>query len=278
MQFLGINVGKFTEEENKNSSIEKFFKPCDKNTTSTQNEFSEKNSQLSKELMNSCGSLSNTTSNIKSFFLNYSKKSETETDMKDDEELKFDEVCTSENEEVDSDVDETKDGKKCKSVLEEVASTSKLDSTNLSGQAPQSDLAPCPQCETLVSIKDINEHLDLHETGETVEAAGTSKHKNISSDDCETKNPDDESELLTSSDLAACPQCGAMVSIADMSEHLDHHIAQDLHKQLNSTPLVPTREPVQPVPTSKKRKYTKMSNKNSKVAKAKGIDSFFKPL
>lgn len=77
---------------------------------------------------------------------------------------------------------------------------------------------------------------------------------------------------------APCPQCGSLVSIVGMSEHLDHHVATELHKELNQA--VPTVASNQSASSSMggvavKRKYTKKTESQSGAKKTRSIQSFF---
>ncbi|CAB3362860.1 Hypothetical predicted protein [Cloeon dipterum] len=76
---------------------------------------------------------------------------------------------------------------------------------------------------------------------------------------------------------APCPQCGKSVKILDMSEHLDHHVAQELHKELNQpvTPVIPPQPSTSALP--KKRKYTKSKTQSAggDAKKIRSIQSFF---
>lgn len=79
---------------------------------------------------------------------------------------------------------------------------------------------------------------------------------------------------------APCPQCGSLVSIIGMSEHLDHHIATELHKELNQVAPTTTVSSSQSASSSTagvtgKRKYTKKLQSQSDAKKTRSIQSFF---
>jgi Ubiquitin-Binding Zinc Finger len=79
---------------------------------------------------------------------------------------------------------------------------------------------------------------------------------------------------------APCPQCGSLVSIIGMSEHLDHHVATDLHKELNQAAPTAAVSTSQSTSSSMggvagKRKYTKKTESQSGAKKTRSIQSFF---
>jgi hypothetical protein len=80
---------------------------------------------------------------------------------------------------------------------------------------------------------------------------------------------------------APCPQCGSLVSIIGMSEHLDHHVATELHKELNQAVPTSTNSSSQSASSSMgggvmgKRKYTKKTESQSGAKKTRSIQSFF---
>lgn len=158
-------------------------------------------------------------SDIKSFFLNYTKKSETKSKEEETEIL----------------------------------------DVSLSYCDENSNDVPC-----------LNEEQDNHEDNDPCSEVQEVTRKTIP-EDSEAAGPCFE---MDSSGEAPCPQCGAPVTIVDMSEHLDLHVAQELHAELNSVPA-PTPRPQVSTQSVNKRKYTKSVAKNTSTKKTKGIESFF---
>ncbi|KAF4523810.1 hypothetical protein B566_EDAN008045 [Ephemera danica] len=210
LQFLGINVSKFTEEEDKATSIQKFFKPIERKCQSSLVQDNETN----KSFGGPSRSHSNENMIMKSFFLNYPEKYDVKEDLKVDRK----------------EVQELNDGPSCSS-----------DMRNENGN--------------------FSENVIAHTSGAI-------------SNECPTGDSLECDEL---SRKVPCPQCENLVPIVDMSDHLDHHIAEELHKALNSGP----RDDIQKPPdslnagVSKKRKYTKTAYKSDSNNKTKKIDSFF---
>lgn len=216
MQFLGINVGKFTEEPKEANSIAKFFQKC-----SSKESVPTINKSLHLKDIPPAATTSKKpdtvqSSSTPSFFLRCAeKKALAKSPVKKDSPVK------------------NKD--------EQPVSPLKQEVPNFDG----SDTVP------------------------------TNKAMAVSED----LNSNDFS--LTSQDVSAeapCPQCGSLVSILGMSEHLDHHIATELHKELNQiSPTVPSSQ----APSSStggvtgKRKYTKNPQSQSDAKKTRSIKSFF---
>ncbi|XP_059483876.1 DNA polymerase eta [Neocloeon triangulifer] len=192
-QFLGINVGRFTEEPNKANSIAKFFKASSKDIPMNRpHEPAERQKigEPSQKLEEKKGKIS-------SFFLQYAK--------------------------------------------------------NKDQSKPPEKVKPEQKTEKIEAVDEDPEIADEEEI-----------NSYVSSQDASSE--------------ASCPQCGAAVTLLKMSEHLDHHIAQELHKQLNQASAVHTAQPsssVVAVNVNKKRKYTKSNNENTNSKKTRSIQSFF---
>ncbi|XP_046400631.1 DNA polymerase eta-like [Ischnura elegans] len=103
-------------------------------------------------------------------------------------------------------------------------------------------------------------------------------------------NDDDDSLLLGSPQ--ECPRCSSFVPVALLPEHLDHHLAMDLHAELNSNRSEPgpPRESAPPAEESrstevqaqvkirnKRGRGRGASNKVERTAKVRKIVDFFAP-
>lgn len=218
MQFLGINVGKFTEEPKEANSIAKFFqKSSSKESVPTTNQ-----SLYHKDIPPAATSKKPVTvqsSSTSSFFLRCAEK----------------EALAKSPAKKESDPVKNKD--------EQPVAPQKQEVPNFDG----TDTVPTNQAMAMAVSEDLN-----------------SNDYSFTSQDASAEAP--------------CPQCGSLVSILGMSEHLDHHIATELHKELNQiAPTVPSSQ----APSSStggvtgKRKYTKNPQSQSDAKKTRSIKSFF---
>ncbi|XP_071449961.1 DNA polymerase eta-like [Hetaerina americana] len=106
----------------------------------------------------------------------------------------------------------------------------------------------------------------------------------------EGKDNDDDSLLLGSPQ--ECPRCSSHVPVALLPEHLDHHLAMDLHAELNSNhnePVVHVESGAQTAKENSTKDQTKSLGKNKrgrgkgaiakvdKAAKVRKIVDFFAP-